>query len=46
MAEEPTVLDAPDMEDDSFLTNEQFTKLWVMGLSSERTLGKPNNWDG
>lgn len=27
-------------------TLEQFTRLWMMGLSAERTLGKPKDWSG
>ena len=28
------------------LGDEEFQKLWLMGLSAERTLGKPKDWDG
>ena len=30
----------------SGLQLEQFTRLWMMGLSAERTLGKPKDWNG
>ena len=28
------------------MTDEEFQKLWMMGMSSERTLGRPEEWDG
>eukprot|EP00974_Lingulodinium_polyedra_P077163 7470215-Lingulodinium_polyedra.AAC.1 len=28
------------------LSEEQFAKLWMMGVSSERSLGRPRDWDG
>ena len=28
------------------LTEEEFSKLWMMGMSSERTLGRPREWNG
>ena len=28
------------------MTDEEFQKLWMMGMSSERTLGRPKEWDG
>ena len=28
------------------LNDEEFARLWMMGLSAERTLGKPKDWDG
>ena len=28
------------------LTDDEFNKLWMMGLSGERTLGRPKDWDG
>lgn len=26
--------------------DEEFRRLWLMGISAERTLGKPKEWDG
>jgi len=31
---------------DEFLTNEEFVRLWMMGLGSDKTLGRPSNWNG
>ena len=28
------------------ISDEQFQKLWMMGLSSERSLGRPKDWAG
>ena len=28
------------------ITDEEFQKLWMMGMTSERTLGRPKEWDG
>ena len=28
------------------LGDEEFQRLWMMGLSAEQTLGKPKDWDG
>ena len=28
------------------ITDEEFQRLWMMGMSSERTLGRPKEWDG
>ena len=28
------------------ISDEEFQKLWMMGMTSERTLGRPKEWDG
>ena len=28
------------------ISDEEFQRLWMMGMSSERTLGRPEEWDG
>ena len=37
----PTPAGATDL-----MSDEEFAKLWLMGLSGERSLGRPKDWDG
>ena len=39
-------LDARRVEGVGGVTDEEFNRLWMLGLSSDRSLGKPKEWNG
>ena len=32
--------------DKDILDDEEFVKMWMMGMNTERTVGRPKDWDG